>query len=59
MRCGLLDNGFEEHEITLVLDEREAALTCLQMAQKGDLVVLQVDDIDQIVKDVLDYKNKL
>lgn len=59
VRCGLLDNGFEEHEITLVLDEREAALTCLQMAQKGDLVVLQVDDIDQIVKDVLDYKNKL
>ena len=59
VRCGLLDNGFEEHEITLVLDEREAALTCLQMAQKGDLVVLQVDDIEQIVKDVLDYKNKL
>jgi hypothetical protein len=29
------------------------------MARKGDLVVLQVDNITQVIQDVLDYKAKM
>ncbi len=55
---GLLKGGFELDMITLVLDEKEATKASLEMAEKGDLVVLQADDITQVIKDVLDYKRK-
>jgi hypothetical protein len=29
------------------------------MAQPGDLIVLQVDNLDQVVEDVLTYKDNL
>ena len=45
--------------ITSVLDEKEATKISLEMAEKGDLVVLQVDDVNQVIKDVLDYKKKI
>jgi len=56
---GLLKGGFKSDMITLVLDEKEATKASLDMAKKGDLVVLQVDNIPQVIKDVLDYKAKL
>jgi len=56
---GLLKGGFEPERITLVIDEKEATKVSLEMAKKGDLVVLQADNIAQVIKDVLDYKAKL
>jgi cyanophycin synthetase len=56
---GLLDSGFEPEMITLVLDEREATKVSLDMAQKGDLVVLQADNINRVIADVLSYKKAL
>ncbi len=56
---GLLKGGFNPDMITVVLDEKEATKASLDMARPGDLVVLQVDNITQVIKDVLDYKAKL
>lgn len=59
IREGLLQGGFKKEMITAVLDEKEATKISLEMAEKGDLVVLQVDNVTQVIKDVLDYKKKL
>lgn len=56
---GLIKGGFKPDRITKVLDEREATKVSLEMAKLGDVVVLQVDNIEQVIKDVLDYKTKL
>ncbi len=56
---GLQKGGFTHDMITMILDEREATKTALDMARQGDLVVLQADNIDQVIQDVLDYKKKI
>lgn len=56
---GLLLNGFSADRITLVDNEKEATRMALDMAETGDLVVLQADDVDQVIKDVLFYKKAL
>lgn len=56
---GLLEGGFTMDKITMVDDEKEATKVTLNMAQKGDLVVLQADDITQVIKDVLSFKERL
>lgn len=56
---GLLKGGFEPEMVTVVLDEIEATKVALEMAEKGDLVVLQADNVTQVIKDVLEYKAKL
>ena len=40
VRYGLISSGFKERENTIVLDEREAVLRCLEM-EKRNFVVLQ------------------
>lgn len=56
---GLLQGGFTPEMITVVNDEKEATKIALEMAKKGDLVLLQADDIAQVIKDTLEYKAKL
>ena len=56
---GLLEGGFKEDMITLVMDEKEATRASMEMAKPGDVVVLQADNIDQVIKDVLEYKKKM
>jgi len=56
---GLLQGGFSEDQITLVLDGREATRAALDMAEKGDIVVLQADDVQLVIQDVMDYREKV
>ncbi|MFO8051288.1 MAG: cyanophycin synthetase [Thermoplasmatota archaeon] len=56
---GLKKGGFTDDMMTVVLDGREATRTALDMAQQGDLVVLQADDIDIVIQDVMDYKERI
>lgn len=56
---GLLMGGFQEDKIRIILNEKEATKAAIELAEKGDLVVLQVDDIQQVIEDVLAYKEKL
>ena len=58
VKQGLLKGGFKPDMITMVIDEKEATKVSLEMARQGDLVVLQADNIEQVLKDVLEYKTK-
>jgi cyanophycin synthetase len=53
---GILETGFPKGELTVVLDVRDATQTALEMAQAGDLVVLQCDNVEQVLEDVFAYK---
>jgi cyanophycin synthetase len=57
VRQGLLEGGLHEDQIQIVLDGRESTLTALKMAQKGDVVVLQADDVQTVIKDVMAFKD--
>ena len=59
VKDGLLEAGFPEKEITIILDGREATMRAMEMACDGDIVVLQADDVKQVIGDVLEYKEKL
>ena len=59
VKRGILETDFPEEELTVVLDVREATRTALEMAEAGDLVVLQCDDVDQVLEDVFTYKESL
>ncbi|HVM46175.1 MAG TPA: cyanophycin synthetase [Candidatus Thermoplasmatota archaeon] len=52
IREGLLEGGFSEENIRLILDEPEAIRAALDEAQDGDLVVLQVDNVRKAVDQV-------
>lgn len=56
LKQGLLDGGFTEDQIEIILDEREATKRALEMARSGDLVLLQVEDINGVTQDVLEFK---
>jgi cyanophycin synthetase len=58
VKKGLIDAGYPEKEITTVLDGREATQAAMEMASKGDIVVLQADDVDTVIEDVMEYKEK-
>ncbi len=58
VRQGLLKGGFKDKMITIILDEREAVQAALAMAEADDVIVLQADDIDQVIKEVLAVKDK-
>ena len=58
VKQGLVNGGHPENEITIVLEGREATQVALDMAEKGDIVVLQADDVDAVIHDVMEYKKK-
>ena len=59
IKQGLIKGGFTEDMITVVMNEKEATKISLEMAQPGDLVLLQADNIAEVINDVLAYKNQL
>ncbi len=56
---GLIKGGFSKYNTEIVLDEREATQKALNMASDGDIVVIQADNVQQVIKDVIDYKQKI
>lgn len=59
VKRGLMNSGFKSDMITIIHEEREATRAALQMAEKDDLVILQVDNLDQVIKDVFAFKDLL
>ncbi|MDZ7796019.1 MAG: cyanophycin synthetase [Candidatus Marinimicrobia bacterium] len=57
-RQGLLAGGFKADMIDIILDEHQATKAALAMAEPDDVIVLQADNIDQVISDVLAFKNK-
>ncbi len=58
VRRGLIKGGFKEEMITLILNEKEATQAALNMGDEDDVVVLQADNIEQVVKDVQAFASK-
>ena len=56
---GVISTGFSEDSVIILDDERKAAIAALEEARDGDLVVIQACDVKQIIKDVLDYKERV
>lgn len=56
---GILKGGLKEEDITIVKTEEEGAQIALKMAGPGDLVILQADNVNKMIQDVLDFKNKV
>ncbi|MFC0341328.1 cyanophycin synthetase [Paracoccus niistensis] len=48
--------GFPAERMHCVLDEEEAADTCLRLARPGDLVVLTPTEVEQMWRQVLDWQ---
>ncbi|MBT3423753.1 MAG: cyanophycin synthetase [Bacteroidetes bacterium] len=59
VKQGLLKAGYSKDNIDIIIDGREATQKALNMASDGDIVVLQADDIQQVIQDVIDYKEIL
>jgi cyanophycin synthetase len=59
VKKGILESGFPEKNVSVILDSREATITALGMAEQGDLVVLQADFFDQVIEDVKNFKARL
>ncbi len=59
VRQGLLDGGFNNDMIDIILNEQEATRVALAMAKTDDVIVLQADNIDQVISDVLAVKKRL
>ena len=56
---GLKDKGIKNHQVTIAKDEKEAVIIAIQMAEPGDLVMIQADNIEVVIQDVLKYKKHL
>ena len=56
LKEGILKGGMAEENITVTDEERKGAQIALKKAGPGDLVILQVDNVDQMISDVLEFK---
>jgi cyanophycin synthetase len=56
---GILSTGFSRNKYCMVPEEKEAVNRALSMAEVGDLVVIQADDIHEVISDVLEFKEKI
>lgn len=56
VKQGIFDTGFREEDLTVALDSRDATRQALEMAETGDLVVLQADKVGEVLEDVFAYK---
>jgi cyanophycin synthetase len=59
VKKGILETGFPAQNVSVILDPSEATAAALDMAETGDLVVLQADYFQQVIHDVNEYKKKL
>jgi len=48
--------GFPPERMRCILDEQEAAATCLSLAQPGDLVVLTPTEVEEMWRQVLNFR---
>ena len=56
---GVLDTGFPEEELTVLMDEREAVELGLNLVGTGDLLVIQACDVQQVISDVMAFKERM
>ena len=55
VRAGALDNGIAEDEVEIVNDPNEALDRAFSIVQSGDLIVVQVDEVEPMLKRVMEH----
>ena len=56
MRRGLVESGYPEENITVIPDEQMAIHSALEMAKRGDLLVIFGDQISRSWKQIVKFK---
>lgn len=56
VRQGFINSGFEAENIEIQVNEKAAVQRALALAKSGDLVILQVENIDEVIQDVLAFR---
>ena len=56
---GVLSTGFPKKNVSIILDDRKATKAVLELAEDGDLVVIQADYFDRVIEDVFKFRDKL
>lgn len=59
LKRGFIEGGLKEEQIDIHLHESDATQAVLEMAQPGDLIVLQVENIQQVTEKVLQWKKEI
>lgn len=59
IKQAIVSRGVAPENVHIELREKQATELALGMAEAGDLVVLQVENVAQVTKDVLAFKQKL
>ncbi|WP_306259822.1 cyanophycin synthetase [Pararhizobium sp. IMCC21322] len=55
VRSGALHNGFAPGELEIVNDPTKALARAFSIVQPGDLIVVQVDEVEPMLKSVMEY----
>ena len=50
---GLINGGLHKNSIELILNENEALDRLFQIGETGDLLVIQIDELEPIMSDVV------
>lgn len=56
IREGMREEGIKEENIEIIIDETEAVNHALNMAEPGDLVILQINNIQKVTEQIVDFK---
>lgn len=56
MRDAMIEVGVQEENVEIILNETEAVKKALEMGEPGDLVILQINNIQKVSEQILDFK---
>jgi len=59
VQAGVLEYGFTEPDVQVINDPIEALGHAFSIVQPGDLIVVQVDEVDQMLQRVMEYFERI
>jgi cyanophycin synthetase len=59
VRSGALKNGYSEDKVEIIDDPFKAIDRAFSIVQSGDLIVIQVDEVEPILKHVMEYFDRI
>ena len=59
VRAGALENGFAEDKVEVVNDPFKAVDRAFSIVQSGDLIVVQVDEVEPMLKHVIEHFERI
>lgn len=59
VRAGALENGFDQEKIEIINDPFKAINHAISIVQPGDLIVLQVDEVEPMLKHLMEHFERI